>query len=280
MPPEFLGPGAAILAALFSGTIGLWLGSRLQLGRFKHERAFDRRVEWYERILQSLQRIRDVIWEINTTLRARKKVTESFGLSKRSESATIRRTDAPLVVLRALSTMSPKRYDERSARLKDLVRDFHQVAAERHYAKPETIQAIRGLGLTALSLERNVPGLKTGRKAGVFWLEQHNDWSKAFQSMSEDLQDELFRHTYLFRLPLRRARRRVDPIPHVPVKRQKGVRGWWLSVLRRKRPVPLVSSDKPANVSTDSSAHLDDEGANAIFEALWATIQSKKICKS
>jgi hypothetical protein len=120
MPVEFLGPGAAVFAAIFTGTIGIWIGTRLQLGRFKNERAFDRRIQWYERIIQTGQAVRDVIWEINTSL----------------------------------SKLSPRRYSEQCERLKELVREFQKVAAERHYAKPAAVKAIQSLGLTILSLER------------------------------------------------------------------------------------------------------------------------------
>jgi hypothetical protein len=236
MPVEFLGPSAAVFAAIFTGTVGLWLGTRLQLGRFKHEKAFERRVGWYERIIQALQRIRDVVWEINTSL----------------------------------SKMSPRRYADRAERLQELVREFQQIAAERHYAKPSTVDAIQGLGLTILSLERNIPPPQSGRKAGTFWLAQHNDWGRAYGMMSEDLQDELFRSKP------NRLRRILRLKNRSSADRRRTEKGWLSAFRRKAAEVPATPRAIAPNAPHESEQQLEDEQASNIFDALWATIQRKE----
>jgi hypothetical protein len=47
---------ATILGPLLTALIGGWMGGRLALGRFKRERAFDRRLDWCERAYRSLYR--------------------------------------------------------------------------------------------------------------------------------------------------------------------------------------------------------------------------------
>jgi hypothetical protein len=51
---KFLGPTATIIAALFGGTAGAWMGAQIALSRFKRERAFERRLDWYERMIRFL----------------------------------------------------------------------------------------------------------------------------------------------------------------------------------------------------------------------------------
>lgn len=53
-PDKFLAPTATIIAALFGGTAGAWIGAQIALSRFKRERAFDRRLDWYERMIRFL----------------------------------------------------------------------------------------------------------------------------------------------------------------------------------------------------------------------------------
>jgi len=46
-----------VLQALLSGAtalVGAWLGAAIALSRFKHERAFDRRIDWYERAIRMI----------------------------------------------------------------------------------------------------------------------------------------------------------------------------------------------------------------------------------
>jgi hypothetical protein len=50
-------PMATIIGALIAaiaGFLGAWFGVQLALSRFKKERAFDRQIDWYERVIRSL----------------------------------------------------------------------------------------------------------------------------------------------------------------------------------------------------------------------------------
>src|SRR5438067_4914721 len=48
---------ATVLAALiaaFAAFFGSWVGAQVALSRFKKERAFDRQLDWYERMIRAL----------------------------------------------------------------------------------------------------------------------------------------------------------------------------------------------------------------------------------
>jgi hypothetical protein len=45
---------ATVLAALIAAYIGSWQGAKVALSRFRHERAFDRRLAWYETVARTL----------------------------------------------------------------------------------------------------------------------------------------------------------------------------------------------------------------------------------
>ena len=47
-------PSATILAALIAAFLGSWVGAQVALLRFKKERAFDRQLDWYERMIRGL----------------------------------------------------------------------------------------------------------------------------------------------------------------------------------------------------------------------------------
>jgi hypothetical protein len=47
-------PTATILAALIAAFLGSWVGAQVALSRFKKERAFDRQLDWYERMIRAL----------------------------------------------------------------------------------------------------------------------------------------------------------------------------------------------------------------------------------
>jgi surface antigen len=51
---SFIAPAATIIAALFGGTAGAWIGAQLALNKFKRERAFDRRLDWHESMIKFL----------------------------------------------------------------------------------------------------------------------------------------------------------------------------------------------------------------------------------
>jgi hypothetical protein len=51
---KVVGAVATVLAALIAAFLGSWAGAQAALNRFKRERAFDRRVDWYERMAHSL----------------------------------------------------------------------------------------------------------------------------------------------------------------------------------------------------------------------------------
>jgi len=46
-------PVATVIAALIAAFIGSWIGAFAALSRFRHERAFDRRLDWYERTIRA-----------------------------------------------------------------------------------------------------------------------------------------------------------------------------------------------------------------------------------
>ena len=45
---------ATVLAALIAAFVGSWVGAQLALSGFKKQRAFDRQLDWYERIIRGL----------------------------------------------------------------------------------------------------------------------------------------------------------------------------------------------------------------------------------
>jgi len=45
---------ATVLAALIAAFLGSWIGAIAALSRFKRERAFDRQLDWYERMIRAL----------------------------------------------------------------------------------------------------------------------------------------------------------------------------------------------------------------------------------
>src|SRR5437667_9292797 len=45
---------APVFAALIAAFLGSWAGALAALLRFKRERAFDRQLDWYERMIRSL----------------------------------------------------------------------------------------------------------------------------------------------------------------------------------------------------------------------------------
>jgi hypothetical protein len=51
---ELSQPCATIIAALIAAFLGSWVGSLTALARFKKERAFDKRLQWYERMIDIL----------------------------------------------------------------------------------------------------------------------------------------------------------------------------------------------------------------------------------
>jgi hypothetical protein len=248
MLSEFLGPSATVFAALFSGTVGLLLGSRLQLGRFKHERAFERRVAWYERLVRCIQQMREVNWEIVSTL----------------------------------TKLPPKRYTELSIRAKELAREFKEIGAERFYAKAPTEEAIRQLGLSVFSLEGNIPAQQTERRASGFWQEQHNQWSKAFHVITDDLHTELFRkNRSMWRVLLRSSRdeQKMRAAPKTSTKQSTtpSNRTWFLRS-RNSAVSPETSSTANSTAKEQpveqlaESAELEEVVAKVFFDSLWATI--------
>jgi hypothetical protein len=50
-------PLATILAALIAAFLGSWLGALVAFSRFKKERAFDRQLDWYERMLKAVHEL-------------------------------------------------------------------------------------------------------------------------------------------------------------------------------------------------------------------------------
>jgi hypothetical protein len=51
---KIAGAIATVVAALIAAFWGSWAGAQAALRRFKHERAFERRVDWYERMARCL----------------------------------------------------------------------------------------------------------------------------------------------------------------------------------------------------------------------------------
>ena len=47
-------PVGTILGALIAASLGSWAGAQVALSRFKRERAFDRQLDWYERMIRAL----------------------------------------------------------------------------------------------------------------------------------------------------------------------------------------------------------------------------------
>jgi len=45
---------AAAVVSLISGFLGAWLASAIALSRFRKERAFDRQLDWYEKMVRAL----------------------------------------------------------------------------------------------------------------------------------------------------------------------------------------------------------------------------------
>lgn len=45
---------ATVIAALIAAFLGSWAGAKAALNRFKYERAFERRIEWYERMARCI----------------------------------------------------------------------------------------------------------------------------------------------------------------------------------------------------------------------------------
>ena len=171
LPLDVLGPGATVFAALFGGTVGAWFGARLALNRFKQERAFDRRVEWYERIARAIQQLRSITWEMMTTV----------------------------------SQMPSQRYTELSKRASTIAREFDDLAAERYiYAKKPAADAVGGQTLASFRLQHDIPAQQPDKKVNGFWERQHRDWSRVHQLVSAELQHELFpnRSKFIRRLRL------------------------------------------------------------------------------
>jgi hypothetical protein len=56
-----------LLQALLSATtalLGAWLGADIALSRFKRERAFDRRIDWYERVIRTLNQTTQTLYDV------------------------------------------------------------------------------------------------------------------------------------------------------------------------------------------------------------------------
>ena len=56
-----------LLQALVSGTtalLGAWLGAAIALSRFKRERAFDRRIDWYERVIRTINQTSLTLYDV------------------------------------------------------------------------------------------------------------------------------------------------------------------------------------------------------------------------
>lgn len=248
---NLLGPGATIFASLFAGTAGLWIGTRLTLGRFKHERAFERRVDWYERMIRSTQQMRAIAWEIVSTL----------------------------------SKLPPKRYKELSERAKQLAREFNDLADERHiYAKQAAQEAIRSLTLTTFSLGGETPEQQSGRRASNFWQKQHAEWSNAHRIVSEELQEVLFLKERRFFGLVRRERGDASRGTHsagrqkVSVDRPQLLRRWLgLSNVKKKPAVANAVGKQvespPMLPQKDGSDDIDEAGMRAVIDGLLATMQ-------
>src|SRR5438128_756374 len=50
---------------LLSGLVGSWIGAQFAFSKFRRERAFDRRLDWYERMTRLLHELR---WTLQMTL--------------------------------------------------------------------------------------------------------------------------------------------------------------------------------------------------------------------
>jgi len=61
------------LAALIASLIGAWVGANFALSRFKKERAFDRQLDWYERVIRSLH---DLAQKIEIAVTFQREATE------------------------------------------------------------------------------------------------------------------------------------------------------------------------------------------------------------
>lgn len=59
--PELTQPIATILGALVTAFLGSWAGAATALSRFRRERAFDRQLDWYERMVRSLYSLGEAI---------------------------------------------------------------------------------------------------------------------------------------------------------------------------------------------------------------------------
>jgi len=165
---------AKLLLPALTALVGAWLGAQMALGRFKRERAFDRRLDWYERMARRLQQLNSISWEMATTLRK----------------------------------MEPTRYIELAAQAQTAAREFDNVVAERYiYAKRTASEAVGQGLLSSFRLQHDLPG-QEAPAVGGFWERQHQLWTTTHQVVSAEIREELFPERSLLPRPFsfRRAR--------------------------------------------------------------------------
>jgi hypothetical protein len=150
---DFLGPAATVFGYIFTGTAALWIGAKVGVKRFISERAFERRLHWYDLIRGHIQDIRSISFQIMTNH----------------------------------SRLGSRQYTELAAQAITACKAFDKAASDRVWASEKSAQAVMALGLTSLQLQGTIPGLNEGRKMSLFWEHQHRDWSVAYHALSDEL---------------------------------------------------------------------------------------------
>jgi hypothetical protein len=113
----------------------------------------------------------------------------------------------------------------------------------------------------------------------VFWLTQHNEWGQAFQTISQDLQEELFReHRRSLRGFLRQRQRSpgAKGLGRGAVGHPQPAENWFRGFRSRKSLAPAPPTTVSAETAPQSSEQLEDDSVDVILDVLWTTIQRKE----
>jgi len=247
-PPTnpYIVPAATVFASVFTGTIAARITARYALNRFKEERAFDRRVEWYGQVSRTVQQIRTIAFEVMTTL----------------------------------SKMPEKRYVELSKQVAVLAREFEQLGGERSvYASNEVAKQMGLRALAIMQLTSSIPAHKGGRGTNGFWEGQHTEWCQLHDLITSELRDELSparrRTKWLRRLRLARNERGVTP----GGKNRITVRARLTGALTRLRK-DTPSAETPHAQQLPQALAQEDAGQEAAhgaaFETLWTCLRMRE----
>lgn len=239
-------PAATVIASVFTGTIAAWIGARLAFNRFREERGFDRKVEWYGQVARTIQQIRSITFEVMSTL----------------------------------SKMPEKRYAELSAQVATLAREFEQLAGEKSVHASDQVAKEMGLrSLAIMRLTSDIPEQKGGRGTNGFWERQHTEWCGLHDLVTSELRDELSpaqrRAKWLRRFRRTGARRRI-----AQAKEDRRAVGTRLKKLLSRLYAPTPAAEPSHEATTPrapvTAKSVSEEAHDAAFQTLWTCLKMQE----